>query len=245
MLKPYSFLKYIIFIVLFLQLYSVNAQKRRYMINPEYDDKFLHLGFALGINVMDYAIAPSERMLFSDSVFAVSDKHTPGFNLGIVTDFRVNKHLNFMFIPSMDFGARSLQYKVRDFDVDTALAFIDPPHTMNYSTIYIDIPALFKFRAKRINNYRPYLLLGGSVKYDLDTRRAHEKNKDYAVRMEPLDYFLEVGGGVDFYLPYFRLSTEMKMCFGFNDILVPDHSDFTKTVSSIRSKVLIISFLFE
>lgn len=215
------------------------------MINPEYDDKFLHLGFALGINAMDYAIYPSHHMLFADTVYGVTDKNSPGFSLGIVTDFKIFENLNFRFVPTMDFGARSLVYKVRDLEIDTALVFIDPPYTMSYSTIYLSFPFLLKLRAKRINNYRPYLIGGASIKYDIDARRAKEKNEDFALLMEPLDYFLEIGGGVDFYMPYFRFATEIKMCFGFNNILREDPTEYAQTISKIRTKMLVISLLFE
>jgi len=213
------------------------------MINPGYDDKFLHLGFSLGINSMDYSLTPSRDMLFADTVYAVNHVGSPGFSIGIVTDLKIFENLNFRFVPTMDFGARSLEYKMRDFDEDTVSFYT---YRMNYSSIYLNFPLLLKLRAKRINNYRPYMIGGVSFKYDIDARRAKEKNDgNDVIIMKAADYFIEVGGGVDFYLPYFRFATEVKMCFGFNNILQPDNSEFTSTLSKIRTKMLVISLLFE
>jgi hypothetical protein len=101
--------------------------------------------------------------------------------------------------------------------------------------------------AGRINNYRPYLLLGGYGSIELN------RKKEQAVLLKPFDYGIELGFGCDFYMPMFKLSPELKFCFGLADILETDRSDlkdealqkYAKSLSKATQHMIVLSFNFE
>lgn len=220
------------------------GQKKRLQNNPSYDKKGFHLGFTLGLNSLNYKLIPSEQLFTSDSIYAIEVDNSPGFHLGIVTDLRISDHLNLRCEPGMLFGERHLQYTVRSGgSVYAPILKQDDPMIM--PTIYLDVPLLLKFKAVRINNYRPYLIGGGSLKYDLETIRTSKENDGYTLNINPLDYFWELGIGIDFYLVYFKLSTELKLCNGLNNLIRQENTDYSRTIDRLESRAIMFSLHFE
>ena len=112
---------------------------------------------------------------------------------------------------------------------------------------YISLPLHLKVSANRINNYRPYALVGGYGSLEL----ASSKNR--AVLLKPYDVGIEVGVGCDFYLPLFKLAPELKFSFGLTDILEKDRSDlkdddlrkYAQSLSKAVQRMITLSFHFE
>ncbi len=223
---------------------GVNAQQEKVKYNPEYDDKPVHFGYTLGINTMDFIFGryymrnPNVDTLYSDLT-----KLNFGFQVGMIADFRLGEYLNFRILPSYVFGQRNLQFFVRDqkgmklenqFEIESSM---------------IDIPMQIKYKAKRINNYRPYLIAGTSVRYDLAAKKRYKTDEGEYVLLLPLDFYGEMGFGIDFYLPYFKFSTEIKLSLGFRDILnhrPPDiHPEYVNALRKLNSQILMLSFHFE
>ncbi|HPY82432.1 MAG: PorT family protein [Bacteroidales bacterium] len=222
------------------------AQKRKIQHNPGYDKRPFHLGFTLGFNRLDYRIFPSKYMLFAhstDSVYRVDPARTIGINLGIVSDLRMGEHFNLRFLPGMIFGQRNLVYKMRDLSKIDEMVFYQ--YNMKLSSIHLDAPLSVKFRANRINNYRMYLIAGMALKYDLETKRVLKENTDYSIKQRPLDYYYEFGFGIDWYLVYFKFSTEVKLSFGLRNLLIYDPIEYVRVIDELKSKMLIFSFHFE
>lgn len=210
------------------------------------------MGFTLGFNSLDYRILPSSKLLFTttaDEIYRVESHQTVGINLGIVSDLRCGEYLNIRFLPGMIFGQRNLVYTMRDLTTDpNTYKFYTYP--MKIPSIYLDAPLSVKFRANRINNYRPYLIAGYALKYDLETRRVSNNNEGYTIKQIPLDYFYEFGFGIDWYLVYFKLSTELKLSYGTKNILVQEKTDvegikYSEVIEDLKSRMVILSLHFE
>jgi hypothetical protein len=200
------------------------------------DQKWLHFGFTLGVNSMDFAIYNSgigtpraEQVSFS-----------PGFSVGIVSDLRLHENWSLRFLPGLEFGERKIRYSNL------------PVEEVTVESVLVNLPLLVKYRAKRLNNYRPYLIGGASYKIDVQSQDALDIEKNMLVRMKKSDYYLELGAGIDFYLPYFKLATELKFAVGLRDILNhkhdkenPGYEAYTDAIRGINSKVITLSFHFE
>src|SRR3989344_5911506 len=76
------------------------------MNNPGYDNKVLHFGITLGFNASGFKVYRYE----SDTVYVVEPSRGPGFNLGIISDLKIGKHLNMRFIPNLSFAEKRLNY---------------------------------------------------------------------------------------------------------------------------------------
>lgn len=223
------------------------AQKKKELHDQSYDKKWFHLGFTLGVNHMNYRIFPDSTLLFtglSDSVYNVESDGSLGIDLGIISELRLGNYFALRFLPGLLFGQRDLVYQMRK----SGSPRFEPTlkeYRMKVSSIYIDAPILLKIKAKRINNYRPYLIGGVAFRYDLDTKRIGNDNDDYTINQHPLDLFYEFGFGVDFFMVYFKLSTEFKFSFGTKDILYHENTEYCSVMDALKSRMFILSFHFE
>ncbi len=89
------------------QLYG---QRARVMNNPEYDEKFLHFGFSLGVNDFDFNFKRPVPSAQNDSLFADVSTLEPGFQVNVVSDLRLGKYFNLRCMPGINFGSRKLLF---------------------------------------------------------------------------------------------------------------------------------------
>ena len=71
------------------------------------------------------------------------------------------------------------------------------------------------------------------------------ESDEVILKMKREDYTWDLGVGVDFYLEYFKMSTEVRMAFGLNNLLVEDQTVFTNSIESLKSKTFLFSIYFE
>ena len=233
-------MKKILYIFVFLFLtQGVKAQRYKsssLMNYQKVDQKRLHFGFTLGLNSMDFAVynsglgvARAEQVIFS-----------PGFTVGIVSELRLHEDWSLRFLPGLEFGQRTLSFSNL------------PQPTSQIESVLVNLPLLIKYRARRINNYRPYLVAGGSFKIDVQSQKKLNPDEQMFIRLNNTDVYYELGAGVDFYLPYFKFSTEFKFSIGLKDILNhvydvdnPGYEEYTDVIRRMNSKIITLSFHFE
>lgn len=230
-----------IFVILFLAGRSIVCSQDMKPLNlPKYDQIPFHFGMSLGLNTMDFTIHNSS-FLYSgmcDSVYSVENIPRPGFNINIVSTWQFKKSFAFRFLPGLNFGQRDLIYWVlRDSTYFQ--------HLMMLESTYLDFPILFQYKAKRLNNFRPYLVAGGSFKIDLAAQRKIRPEERPKIRLNRYSWYYEVGFGTDFLLQYFKFAMELKYVVGINNILVPDDSQYTRIIDRMNSKMVMLSFTFE
>lgn len=218
--------------------FPIKFKEKKQLNLTKYDRRLLHFGFSLGMNYTDIAVKLKENIQSLDSVYVVEPKAAPGFALGIITDLRLGEHFNFRFVPGISFVGRSMVYTL--YERDTVPTVYEKP----VNSVYMELPLYFKFRSRRINNWRVYIIGGGKFMYDMATKEDKESD-EVILKMKREDYTWDLGVGVDFYLEYFKLSTEVKMAFGLNNLLVDDQSVFTNSISSMNSKTFLFSLYFE
>lgn len=240
--------------VLLLSAGSLRAQN-----NPYVDDKLLHFGFFLGVDMLSYHIQENDSTVqlslpgADGNVYHLRTMSVgPGFQVGFITDLRLSRHLNLRFTPSLHFGERSITYK--SYGDSTSTAFNNGKNSKKVSllTIPISIPLYLKWSAERKANYRPYVLVGGGI--ELECFRDKEK----MVLHQPFDAFVSAGFGCDFYFRWFKFSPEIKYQIGFVDAHVPISKAtnngwgitakdyfYTNTIQRMTHQKLSIVFNFE
>jgi hypothetical protein len=218
--------------------FPLKFKEKKQLNLTKYDRKLLHFGFSLGMNYSDIAVKTIGDIQSLDSVYVVEPKGAMGFNLGIVSDLRMGEHFNLRFIPGISFVGRSMEYTL--YQLDTVPVVYDKV----VNSVYLEVPLYFKFRSRRINNWRVYIIGGGKFLYDMATKE-DVQSEEVILKMKREDYTWDLGVGVDFYLEYFKLSTEVKMSFGLNNLLVEDQTVFTNSIESLKSKTFLFSIYFE
>lgn len=234
------------FIILFLLLsVAVSGQKimrNTSILNYQRGDKsLLHFGFTLGINYMDY-----RALLAEDAPFRTeTGKLNIGFLVGMISELRISDDLGLRFLPGLEFATRSLVFtNVPDAEDEKQYAYNE--------SVYVSLPLMLRYKAKRINNFRPFVTAGGSWKYDFMKHKNINPDRDIYFRTKPMEVFLETGIGCDFYLPYFKFGLEFRFSLGLTDVLDhrqdkenPGYEQYTNTLRKLNSRMFTVGFNFE
>ena len=215
--------------------FALHGQVKRPRNIPGYDNKKIHFGFTIGLNTMDMIIKRSSVNELHPDIYRIE----PGFQVNIVSDLRLNDYMNLRFLPGIDFGQRYVSfYNTLDGTRDAE---------KKIESSYLDFPLLLKYRSKRLNNYRPYLIGGASFRYDMAARK--DFDEESVIRFKPADLYIELGTGIDFYFQYFKFSTEIKLAIGMLNVLVDDPAQgkekYLNAFEGLQSYLVMINFHFE
>lgn len=204
------------------------------------DIRRIHFGFTLGTNMMDFGITHSNAVDENgNSLYMAVPTRKIGFSVGVISDLKILECLNLRFVPLLSFGDRQNIF-VNQFGQPAPKSYILKSTTL-------DFPLYFKYRANRKNNYRPYLIAGGSISIDIG------REQGYLLLLKPMDAGIEFGIGCDFYLPYFKFAPELKFRIGMMDILernrydltIPKDIIYTNAIEKLTSRMFILTFNFE
>ena len=220
---------------------------------PYTDLRPFHFGVVVGTHMQDMEfnnIGPqmimnadgtqAEKIITSDQ-----DRWDTGFNVGVLGELRISNHLAFRVAPTMYFGNRHLTF----YNMTDKLENGEPiRQTQDMKSVYIGVPLNLIFAAPRLDNARPYIMVGADPMVNLSGG-----DDDY-VKLKRYDFCLEVGLGCDIYLPFFKLRPELKFCYSLINSLDTQHPDhlrdenmimYAKSVNEARSKMIVLSFYFE
>lgn len=235
--------------------------------NPYVDDKLIHFGFSLGLDFLSYSITDNEAMEQirlnnihndptqpKDTITYHARVGAPGigFAVGFITDLRLTRHLNLRFCPALHFGERTITYtseQIPDSLIRGNIGQNNKPHLLS---LPISVPLYIKWSAEREINYRPYVIAGGGISYEV------MQDKEKVILPKPFDYFVELGFGCDFYFRWFKFCPEIKYRIGFNNVITPiseagkqewgiSESDYfyTNTIQKMTNQQISLIFNFE
>lgn len=207
---------------------------------PYADLRPWNLGFSFGAQAMGLRMAHNGLVTEEGEQWRVEQpSYQPGFNVSALLALRLNTYFSLRFSPGMMFGSRDLRF----LDVNTGAE-----QRQSIKTTYVSLPIDVKFAAMRVRNARPYVVAGVMPVFDVAKKRTD------LLKLKSADFFLSVGLGCDFYLPYFKLNPELKFCFGMIDMLQHDRPDladdpaqmkFTNSIKKATSKMIVLTFYFE
>ena len=233
--------QFIFIIALCLCCLGISAQERtpnKKVLNyQQHDEKAIHFGFCVGLNVMDFSITHSYDHYRVDSLLASVSNLSMGFHIQAVSAARLTDNLELRFLPGIAFGQRDLTFFKGDRLYEKS---------QKLESSYIELPWLLKYKSKRVNNYRAFLVGGLNPRFDLAKTYREEDGIYMDLKLNDLCY--ELGGGYDFYFPYFKLSIELRGSWGMFNVLnrrSTPHPEFQNAVEKLRSSVYMISFYIE
>lgn len=207
---------------------------------PQYWAKKLHFGFTLGLNSNDFKMELSRDFLQIDTLQTISIRKFPGFILGGIADYNLDKlgiNLNLRLMPTLALAQRNISYKF----VNAA-----SNREVKIESVYLELPFLLKYRTERFGNYGFYTIAGVKYSYDLSSNiNAPRSLADPIVAIYPNTFSYEVGFGFDIYFPFFKLSPEIKITNGITNALVKDDYVYTQSMNGLWSRIVNFSFNFE
>lgn len=232
-------MRYILIILLFITTQITFAQRQVPHNLPKLDQQIAHFGYSLGLNTMDFTIIPSGNFLYNmDTVYGVEVNRYVGFNINMIANLRLTNHLNVRFLPGLNFGQRNLDYKIKRADGYRK-------HSMMIESTFLDFPLLLKYKAHRLNNFRPFIIGGASARIDLAAQRRIRPEERPKIRLKPVNAYYEVGIGTDFFLEYFMFAVEIKAAWGIINNIVYDNTQYSQYFERLNSRMVFISFHFE
>ncbi len=242
--------KPILIISLLLSTLTVFSQTERPRNLTSFDFKRIHFGFTVGLNLMDMGFTRNYEA--EDFLYADLSKLQPGFQVSIVSDLRLSENWNLRFLPGISFGSREIWfYNYTDGVVGDP---VEIPHVDNPTPLgpaFLDFPLHFKYRSKRVNNYRPYVVGGLNFRYDMSAKKPgiYDQDSNEYMKFKRGDLYFEFGFGLDNYLKYFKFAPEIKLAVGLNNMIDPDgrtgNPQFANSISFARSYIIMLNFHFE
>jgi len=233
-------------VILLLIPFSLLAQKDKPWNKPLYDAYPFHFGFAFTGGVLDFSVTHSDAFVVQDSIRSIEGKSRFLFGASIVGSLRLTDNLDLRFLPGLYFGQRDLEYLVRknilpNSSGDEGYTF----HTMKIESTFLQFPLLLKYRSSRQNNYRPYLVGGLNYTIDLAARKKIKEEEQPKIRLNRNDLLVEMGFGIDYYLPFFKFTTEWRFSYGLMNMVTYDNTGYTESFNRLGTKMVTMIIYFE
>lgn len=230
--------KKVLFFGFFLLISAVfYAQRERVENLPTFDERKLHYGFYLGLNQNDFKLNLRNSTIQNADITVEA---SPGFNVGLITDFRLHKNLNLRFEPGLMTNSKKIFFNHLPTEQDSV---------REISSTYLHVPLLLKFSTDRYKNIRPYVLGGISYNYNFSSNEANQDdNSSGQFRMKSNDFMYEVGLGIDIYLNFFKFSPSIRGVFAINNEIKYDddpNSQWTAPLNYMGTRGVFLTFAFE
>ncbi|MDC1048032.1 porin family protein [Flavobacteriaceae bacterium] len=243
--KNYKNIWVVLFCLLANGLFAQYPNVKERIINlPNFDKRPVHYGYFLGMNQydfkFDYVDSYYKDMMYKD--IAVIQKK--GFNVGLIGDLRINDYFNVRFEPGLYYNLRELVYP------EYPQFIKESDRNREVKSTYIHLPIYIKINAKRINNFRPFLLGGFSSDFNLSSNAKNsDDNASNVFRTSAKNLNYELGLGFEFYLYYFKFSPSFRGIFSFQNELIPDEvgqaSPWTGNIINMFSRGVSLIITFE
>jgi hypothetical protein len=219
------------------------TQKEKPMNYRRFDERTLHFGFMLGLNSSDFTYYQKLNAYQDYGLKSLTSNATSGGQVGIVSTLKLGTPtVRLRFVPTLSFQERVLNYVFENPDPLGK----DILNEERINSTNLDFPLMFQFRTLRLNNFATYLLAGGQYSLDLQSQQdASQSYIDPFIKIKKHDLQGQIGGGVEFFAPYFKFGIELKYSHGFINSFIQDNTDVSKPIDRMYNKVWWISFIFE
>lgn len=241
-----------------------------------YDDAPYHFGFTLSACSWNLALTREDNFddiwyqndkdgqyyveaLTDKKFYKVREIQTkflhPGFAVGIVGNLRLGEYFDFRIVPGLSFGEHTLSYKIEESNtpVDNPNnSFVDSEkkYSDKVECVFVDLPVLLKYKGKRIHNVRPYIIGGFEGKANLLAGvgyASHTSDRLSSLKLRVWDIMYTFGGGMDFYMFWFKLGVELRYGCSFIDTRdkLGGRHFCTNSIKSAKANQFQVIFTFE
>ncbi|MBK6546442.1 MAG: PorT family protein [Saprospiraceae bacterium] len=196
-----------------------------------------YFGLTIGYNSSGFKIEHSRRFINNANYKWNEGIRKPGLTLSMITNFKIGEYFDFRVLPSISLSYRSLGY----IGVNSTIERQD-----RIESVFGELPMLIRFTSAPYKDKRVFFITGVKYSYDFSSNSRSDKNQFQIVRISPHDFQFEIGAGLQFYLPYFIFSPEIKFSHGINNILIYDNKLPESTIiEKLFSRSFTVSFHFE
>lgn len=210
---------------------------------PYYDKRPVHYGFQIGIFRANFNLKysdhfaqtlPDSMVIARDSIMAVNPVSSPGFSLGMIVNFAMNKgRWDFRLTPNVAFFERTVEYM---FNGGSTFS------TINQAT-FIEMPFMLKYKSERRKNRRLYLT-GGLIP-SLQVGGRKDVNEQQNLMIERFNVEAAYGVGAHFYMKMFNFAPELRFSHGFMNALTQNYNLYSRQLERITTHKITLLINFE
>ena len=235
-------MNYRFLILFFLISFASFGQRFKQERYKNFDKRLFHFGFMLGFNSADFTVYQEVNAYNQYGLVSLKSKTTPGGQIGMLATMKLGTPvLRLRFIPTLSFQERVLSYQSLD-----SFNFKKGVGEERVNSTNLDFPLMLQFRTKRYNNFTAYALFGGQYSIDLQSQEKASQNYiDPYVKIKRNDFQGQIGGGVEFFAPFFKVGFEIKYSHGFKSSFVQDNTPVSNPINQLYNKVWWFSIIFE
>ncbi|MFT5859043.1 MAG: hypothetical protein ACI865_001139 [Flavobacteriaceae bacterium] len=221
---------------------SAFGQKQKPENYHRFDQKTFHFGFMLGVNVSDFTMYQVPDVYGKYGITSIENQSAPGGQVGPLISMNLGTPIvRLRFIPSISFQERHINYQFED---STVTGSFFNKEKVELTTL--DFPLMFQFRTKRLNNFAAYGLVGMQYSIDLQSQEdASQSFTDPFIKIKKNDFQGQVGGGIEFFTPYFKFGLELKYSHSVSNSLIQDNTVVSEPIDRLYNRVWWFSLIFE
>jgi len=212
------------------------AQRDRTINLPNYDNRWLHYGFYIGVEGFQYKLKYSDLFVMPemDSVISINPASSVGpVNIGFVVNFKLAEFLNLRLLPKFGINERRVEY-----------TFLNRRETQIIETVEMEFPLLLKYKSVRRGNYRMYLV--GGINPSIRVGGKKDANPEgERLTIKDSDLSIEFGFGLDVYYPFFKFSPEIRFSRGIVNNLASENNFYSKGIDRLTSNSVSLYLYFE
>lgn len=210
--------------LLFLLATTAQGQNRMKDNLPNYDDRWLHYGFLIGLHSSTYRLTYSDMFpsVALDDLHSIVPENMGGFKLGFISNFKVVQYLDFRALIQVSFYEYQLRYRYTD--LTEFIEFRDA--TM------VEFPLLLKYKSVRRGNIGMYLIGGINPAFEASARGEDEVDRE-RINIRNYNLALDIGFGFDLYFPLFKFSPEIRYSRGLINSMTGDPNPLNLGINRI------------
>ncbi|MBI1837001.1 MAG: outer membrane beta-barrel protein [Flavobacteriia bacterium] len=220
------------------------SQKELTKNYKRFDERVLHFGFMLGVNKSSFDVYTETDVYKNYGLTSLMSKSTPGGQVGIVATMKLKTPIvRLRFIPTLSFQEKVLIYNYVNPD---PLVLTPIVKEQRVNSTNLDFPIMLQFRTHRLNNFAAYCLIGMQPTIDLQSQQyATQSSVAPFLKIYKKDFQGQVGGGLEFFAPYFKFGIELKYSQSFENNMIQDNTPVSLPIHSLYNKGWWLSFIFE
>jgi hypothetical protein len=221
--------------LILLILLPLSAAAQQYGNSHPFDFKRFNLGFLMGLNYNTYNLNEQINIL-ENGVLLRQVELVPrvGLSLGMISSLKLHNQISLRAVPTISLEQRDFRY---NFARDSVIM-------RKIEASYINLPVMFQFKTGYWNATRTYLLAGGQWGVNLNNNKRVLDDRDL-LKIEPHDFSLVFGWGINLYGERIKLSPEIRYTMGLIDLFVRENTTHTAAIERLSSQVLTINVNFE
>lgn len=225
--------------LLLLCFADAHAQRNRTDNLPNYDNRWLHYGFSIGVHSSGYRVKYADDFASPsfDSLHSVMANSSFGFSLGLIANFRLAEFLDLRVMPEVVFYENQVDYNY----IRGGQAMIDEQVV---ETTFVEFPILFKYKSMRRGNTRMYLV--GGVEPGIEaTGKKEDQDDDDKLLVNGTNLSVQVGFGLDVYFPLFKFAPEIRFSRGLLNMKNERENAYGAPIQSLATNTVTLYLLFE